>query len=231
MLIEVFDGPIPTIDDEIKAISLLKENPRHDKAFRVLAPALRLTLWRYIRAYSTVIPKEEMAQLTALGILRAVQTYDPTICNRFYTYAQHWVKNYIVNERNALRKSLEHGIFLVSTSESVFSDKEGDSVIDTLVDENANTAQDYEDRDTAERLRHLVKEWLEVANFRTNISRRYMTCIVENYIMTDRMDLKAIAQHLGVTHQRISQVLNKFQPKLQIYIKNNWDKKTCSTKS
>ena len=56
-------------------------------------PLVRKLVNRYLSYSSVVAEKEDVLQAGAIGLMRAIQKYDPTRPTRFSTLATHWIRH------------------------------------------------------------------------------------------------------------------------------------------
>jgi hypothetical protein len=125
MPLRVFDGLIPSQDEELVAIVALKNDPSDERAFRVLAPTCRAKAVSMVRRYGFALHKSEIVQLCCMAVSKAVSKYDLESPTRFYTYAHWWIESYVIIEVHGVLPFLEVQRFGEELLEAFLNDHAG----------------------------------------------------------------------------------------------------------
>lgn len=232
MLSDIFMGTIPTLEEENAAVAALKADPNNSNALRVLAPTLRSVVFKLAAKYAPIIPREETSQLCLIAITVAAQRFDPSRGNRFFTYAQWWFRANLSEEVRRLRRPAKYGVHMVSTLPS-FSSDEGEplDLLDTVCDPSADQALAFSDAQEAERVRSLAYRWLEESQFSSDRAKSAHRMLLDEVVFQEEpTTLRDLAARLGVTYQRVGQLMDRMTPRLHTYIKQHWETVECHTR-
>lgn len=95
-----------TFDEEVR-LALSAQSGHADSRERLVEANMRLVINIAKHYHSPMIPFEDLVQEGAIGLMTAVERYDPTKGFRFSTYATHWIKQSISraidNKAHAIR--------------------------------------------------------------------------------------------------------------------------------
>jgi RNA polymerase primary sigma factor len=170
-----------------------------------------------------------------IGLLKAFQYFDPTVENKFISYAVYWVRQSIKQALNEKSRTIRIPVNIVSdiakskknTTEfsDLFSedlstaypscvklneelDEEGTTLLDLIANENAPAPDELYERndDLKERLHHLVG----------TLEERERTIIEEYFgLYENPRTLEEIGSDMGLTKERVRQLRDKCLSKMK----------------
>lgn len=143
--------PPPLTPEEEK--TLLARMMAGDRAARddLITHNLRLVVYLAKKYENTGVPAEDMISIGTIGLIKAVDTFDPARASKFASYASRCIENEL---RMELRKIRREGA-AVSLQEPLESGSGQLTLADTLPDDTV-MEDDCERRADAARLRRLV---------------------------------------------------------------------------
>ena len=153
---------------------------------------------------------DDLISIGAIGLIKAVTTYDSDKASRFATYAAKCVQNEVLMYLRSSKKTNN-----VSIDEPIGHDKEGNSI--SLID-----ILESEDRDIDETVETKIKINELKEKMEENLSER------ENLIVKMRYGLdgyrektqKEIADELGISRSYVSRIEKKAIEKINAVMKN-----------
>ena len=152
----------------------------------------------------------DLFQAGVLGMLRAIDTIDPTKGTRFSTYASHWIKNYVRKTARDLRNIIRipPDLYRLPTDERprlIFSSldgtAEGDCVGDLVDTSEITSASEME---CLERYSLVQKLLMRLSNRQAEILRRRFGLDGHH-----RETLDEIGMSMNLTKERIRQLEQK----------------------
>ena len=157
-----------------------------------------------VKKYDAGSEQEDLISIGAIGLIKAVNTFDDKKGIRLATYASRCIENEILMYFRAGRKRERD----ISISEPIETDREGQplSLLDTLADEGS-LCEDVEKQIGGEHLRRYIVEELDPRE-REVIMRRYGLC-------GDAMTQREVAKKLGISRSYVSRIEKKALEKLR----------------
>lgn len=118
---------------------------------------LRLVAHIIKKYYASQNDQEDLISIGTIGLIKAIDTFDPAKGIRLSSYASRCIENEILMFFRSGRKSAQD----VSLNEPIDTDKEGNALeLMDVVGVDDTMLEDLHDRDTALRLRRLVDQCL-----------------------------------------------------------------------
>lgn len=194
---ETFPKPLSKSEEE-KYIEL---SAKGDKNARNMLVEHNLRLVAHIikKYYHCVTDQDDLVSIGTIGLIKAVNTYDPNKNIKLSSYASRCIENEILMHfRNTKKSSLD-----VSLNEAIDTDKDGNPL--TLMDVMPCDDNIIEDIDTKLNLEHLSEYMNEVLSSREKeiIQMRFgLNC---NEPLTQR----EIAQKLNISRSYVSRIEKK----------------------
>jgi RNA polymerase primary sigma factor len=160
---------------------------------------------------------EDLVQEGNIGLLKAIEHYDPKKGTRFATYAVWWIRAYIQRHLQDNRSQVRGGegqrASMSDLSLDMTIDEEGEvSHLERLVDEKANPENDYitdeHDRDVREALQRVRKRLGDLG----------WDILQERLTQDSPRTLEEIGKRWGVSRERVRQVEMKTKVFLARYL-------------
>jgi RNA polymerase primary sigma factor len=160
---------------------------------------------------------EDLVQEGNIGLLKAIEHYDPKKGTRFATYAVWWIRAYIQrylqDNRSQVRGGEGQRASMSDLSLDMTIDEEGEvSHLERLVDEKANPENDYltdeHDRDVREALQRVRKRLGDLG----------WDILQERLTQDSPRTLEEIGKRWGVSRERVRQVEMKTKVFLARYL-------------
>ncbi len=156
--------------------------------------------------YSPTEEAEDLLSIGTIGLLKAVDTYDPSKGYKLATYAARCIDNELLMYFRGKRKSARD----VSLYEPIGQDKEGNQIrlFDVLEDEPVDVVERMEEQENIRRLRGVLPSILDAREYGI-ICRRYG--LGGRKTATQR----EIAGELGISRSYVSRIEKKALAKLK----------------
>ncbi len=160
---------------------------------------------------------EDLVQEGNIGLLKAIEHYDPKKGTRFATYAVWWIRAYIQRHLQDNRSQVRGGegqrASMNDLSLDMTIDEEGEvSHLERLIDEKANPENDYivdeHDRDVREALQRVRKRLGDLG----------WDILQERLTQDSPRTLEEIGKRWGVSRERVRQVEMKTKVFLARYL-------------
>ncbi len=160
---------------------------------------------------------EDLVQEGNIGLLKAIEHYDPRKGTRFATYAVWWIRAYIQrflqDNRSQVRGGEGQRASMSDLSLDMTIDEDGEvSHLERLVDEKANPENDYltdeHDRDVREALQRVRKRLGDLG----------WDILQERLTQDSPRTLEEIGKRWGVSRERVRQVEMKTKVFLARYL-------------
>lgn len=170
---------------------------------------LRLVVF-IAKKYVNYPDNEELVSIGTLGLMKAINTFDPDKGSQLATYASRCIENEILMVmRNYKKRSQDLSIY-----ESIGCDKEGNElpIVDLLQTDEENVYAKIEDEFLRKTLKKLIEEYL---------SEREGKIIRYRYGLTgeDPMTQQEVSEKLKLSRSYISRIEKKALKKLRDAIK------------
>lgn len=171
---------------------------------RLIEHNLRLVAHIIKKYYANARDQEDLVSIGTIGLIKAVDTFDPTKGLRLATYAARCVENEILMHFRAAKKSAQD----ISLSEPIDSDSEGRplTLMDVLAQDDT-ILDDLDKKINSEKLERYIREALEL---------REQTVIRMRYGLGGReLTQRQVARHLGISRSYVSRLETKALKKLR----------------
>lgn len=188
-----FPRPL-SVREEAKALQGLKNGDPAARQ-RLIEHNLRLVAHIIKKYYANARDQEDLVSIGTIGLIKAVDTFDPDKGLRLATYASRCIENEILMHFRAGKKTAND----ISLSEPIEPDGDGNALtlMDVLAAEDT-IADDLERKINLERLDRYIRECLD-ARERTVISLRYG-------LGGEPMTQRQVAARLGISRSYISRL-------------------------
>ncbi len=184
-------------DEEAKYIAAISEDPTARSM--LIEHNLRLVVYIARRFENTGINIEDLVSIGTIGLIKAINTYDPGKNIKLATYASRCIENEILMY---LRKTNNQKTE-ISFDEPLKTDWDGNELLlsDILGTDNDTVMRPLEDDVDRELLREALKK----------LSEREKTIIVMRFGLENRRELtqKEVADILGISQSYISRLEKK----------------------
>ncbi len=160
---------------------------------------------------------DDLVQEGNIGLLKAIEHYDPNKGTRFATYAVWWIRAYIQrylqDNRSQVRGGEGQRASMHDLSLDVTLDEDGEiSHLDRLVDENADPEGDYLGDEHDRNVR------LALARVRKRLGDLGWDILQERLTQDSPRTLEEIGKRWGVSRERVRQVEMKTKTFLARYL-------------
>ena len=176
---------------------------------------LRLVAHIIKKYYTQSSDQEDLVSIGTIGLIKGISSFDPTKGARLATYAARCIENEILMYFRSQKKLQNE----VSLSDSIDSEREGDALqLMDVVGVDDTMLEDLYDRDSALRLRSLVK---------TCLSTREAEIIRLRYGLGGALPLtqREVASAFGISRSYVSRIEKRALEKLKAELEG---KSTCS---
>jgi RNA polymerase primary sigma factor len=160
---------------------------------------------------------DDLVQEGNIGLLKAIDHYDPRKGTRFATYAVWWIRAYIQRflqeNRSQVRGGEAHRAGMTDLSLDITVDEDGEvSHLDRLVDEKANPEADYLTSENARNVR------VALQRVKKRIGDLGWDILQERLTQDTPRTLEEIGKRWGVSRERVRQVEMKTKVFLARYL-------------
>ena len=203
-----------TPEEERKCIERMRQGDKEAKDI-LIERNLRLVAHIAKKYYGENRENEDLISIGCIGLIKAVNTYNPTKGNRLVTYASKCIENELLMMlRGEKKKNRE-----VSLNEPIGTDKEGNTInlIDVIKNTETDTLQKIENEEDIVRVRLYVNEIL---------SPREKEIIVKRYGLDGKgsMTQKKVGELLSISRSYVSRIEKKALIKLKNAFDNTYKK-------
>ena len=154
--------------------------------------------------------REEVYQWCYIGVVRAMQTFDPATGYQFVSYAPHWMRQYVGRATEGLSKGRRydvrvHSLFALAPN----FDDENDNLLKKLGRED-DTDPDTADRSAA--VREAIRKALP--------DERHRRIVMARYGLDGRGEksLDEVGSLFGLTRERVRQIVAKADERLRRWL-------------
>lgn len=168
---KVFEGKIPTREEELIAIRNMKQGKNLNESFVILAPCVRMFARRMIVSQHKNYNEEDIIQIISMGILKAVERYDESFNVRFMTYAKDWILAAFDSDRRKRRKMFKYNVLFVNPVLKNQDEEESD-FFNSVQDESMSQHEMLEEKEHTERFNQLLEHWFEEI-YKVKVYKRY----------------------------------------------------------
>lgn len=193
--LETGSFPRPLRPEEERAAFEAARRGEHAARDRLIRHNLRLVAHVAKKYYAAAATQDDLVSIGTIGLIKAVDTFDPARRVRFASYASQCIENEM---RMYLRHTRREGtpLSLQEPLESSGNDSGTLTLADVLPDD-AIMEEDCERRDLAGRLRTLVRD----------LPPRDARILILRYGLDGRGELtqQAVAERLGISRSYVSQ--------------------------
>lgn len=194
--------------EETELFTRLRRDGDHGERERLIEHNLRLVSHIVRKYYPSYAPSDDLISIGSIGLIKAVDSFNPSKGSKFATYGSKCIQNEILMYfRSQKKTSME-----VSLSETIDTDRDGNELTyldvirieDTIVDDldrkiNTGKALDF---------------------IRNRLDEREKKIIVLRYGLGDRppMTQRSVAQSMGISRSYVSRLEKSAISKLADYL-------------
>ena len=203
--------PPPLDGKEEKEAFLASRSGDTSAREKLIIHNLRLVSHIVRKYYSSAKNQEDLVSLGTIGLIKAVDSFDPIHGTRFATYAAKCIQNEILMHFRQQRKLQNE----VSISETIDTDRDGNALTyEDIISSDDNMAEELDRRMLAERA---------MAFSRTILSERERQVIYLRYGLSGESPntQKQTATHLGISRSYVSRIEKSALDKLKAAFANN----------
>ena len=188
--------PHPLSAEEEKSLFHAMRDGSADARNTLICRNLRLVSHIIRKYYPTAQNQDDLVSIGTVGLIKAVDTFDPDKGAHFATYASRCIQNEILMHFRAQKKLSSE----VSMQETIDTDREGNPLtyMDIIAEEDT-IADDLDIRIQCDKVRRLVAEILD-AREREVITMRY------GLSGTAPMAQRQCAEKLGISRSYVSRI-------------------------
>ena len=197
--------PAPLSREQETAIFMRLEEGDPKAKEILITHNLRLVVYIARKFESTGIGIEDLISIGTIGLIKGISSFDPSKGARLATYAARCIENEILMYFRSQKKLQGE----VSLSETIESDREGNALqLMDVIGVDDTMLEDLYDRDSALRLRRLVKECL---------TQRESEVIRLRYGLGGTVPLtqREIASTFGISRSYVSRIEKRALEKLR----------------
>ena len=188
--------PHPLSAEEEKSLFHAMRDGSADARNTLICRNLRLVSHIIRKYYPTAQNQDDLVSIGTVGLIKAVDTFDPDKGAHFATYASRCIQNEILMHFRAQKKLSSE----VSMQETIDTDREGNPLtyMDIIAEEDT-IADDLDVRIQCDKVRHLVAEILD---------KREREIITMRYGLggTAPMAQRQCAEKLGISRSYVSRI-------------------------
>lgn len=174
---------------------------------------LRLVAHIAKKYYSENRDNEDMISIGIIGLIKAVNTYNPSKGNRLVTYASKCIENELLMMLRSEKKRNRE----VSLNEPIGMDKEGNtiSLIDVMENDDIDTLKKMENAEDIVRVREYIGKVL---------TKREQDIIIMRYGLNgeEPVTQKKVGQEMGISRSYVSRIEKKALDKLKKAFDNSY---------
>lgn len=194
-----------TPDEERVCIEKMQQGDKEAKDILV-ERNLRLVAHIAKKYYSDTRDPEDLISIGIIGLIKAINTYNPTKGSRLVTYASKCIENELLMMlRGEKKKSKE-----ISLNEPIGTDKEGNtiSLMEVIENTGIDTLKRMENEEDVRRVREYVDSVL---------TPREKDIIVKRYGLNGEKEMtqKNVGDVLGISRSYVSRIEKKALEKLK----------------
>lgn len=207
---EVLPPPLD-IEDETRCIEQLMDENSDSAKSELIEHNLRLVVYIAKKFDNTGVGVEDLISIGTIGLIKAINTFNPEKNIKLATYASRCIENEILMYFRSNNKNLKN----VSLNESVGFDKDGNEI--TILDILKSPKPDFVDEINKKDNIKLLNDYLNVLNEREKeiIIRRY------GLYNTREQTQKMIAKELKISRSYVSRIEKRALTKiLREFMKN-----------
>lgn len=188
--------PQPLSAEEEKALFHAMREGDRDARNTLISRNLRLVSHIVRKYYAAAQNQDDLVSIGTIGLIKAVDTFDPDKGAHFATYASRCLQNEILMHFRAQKKLSSE----VSMQETIDTDREGNPLtyMDIIAEEDT-IADDLDVKIQCDKVRSLVRELLD-AREREIISMRY------GLSGAAPMPQRECAERLGISRSYVSRI-------------------------
>lgn len=210
--LETGSFPRPLRPEEERAAFEAARRGEHAARDRLIRHNLRLVAHVAKKYYAAAATQDDLVSIGTIGLIKAVDTFDPARRVRFASYASQCIENEM---RMYLRHARREGtpLSLQEPLESSGNDSGTLTLADVLPDD-AIMEEDCERRDLAGRLRTLVRD----------LPPRDAHILILRYGLDGRGELtqQAVAERLGISRSYVSRIEKRALETLRRRWEDQW---------
>ena len=211
---EILPAPLDAVEEQ-KMIHMLGTSAQEEARSKLIERNLRLVVYIAKKFDNTGIGVEDLISIGTIGLIKAINTFNPAKKIKLATYASRCIENEILMYFRSQKKLQGE----VSLSETIESDREGNALqLMDVIGVDDTMLEDLYDRDSALRLRRLVKECL---------TQRESEVIRLRYGLGGTVPLtqREIASTFGISRSYVSRIEKRALEKLRAELQNKEEAK------
>lgn len=210
---KTFQEPL-TSQEEKKWIDRLEKGDKEAKDV-LIERNLRLVAHIAKKYYGENRDLDDLISIGIIGLIKAVNTYNPKKGNRLVTYASKCIENELLMMLRSEKKRNRE----ISLNEPIGTDKEGNSIslIDVMENDEIDALKQVENAEDIVRVREYVN---------TILSRREQEIIRKRYGLDgyEPMTQKMVGENMGISRSYVSRIEKKALEKLKKSFDNTYKK-------
>lgn len=204
-----FPSPL-SVEEEAKCIRLMREGDMMARE-KLITHNMRLVA-HVVKKYSGTMENDDLISVGSIGLIKAVNTFDPTKGNQLATFAARCIENEILMLLRANKKFKND----ISLNDSVGFDKDGNemSLIDLLYDGEDQVFYKVDKEIEVEKFMNFIKDVLTEREYKV-ICLRFGLKGGYSYAQRE------VASFLKISRSYISRIEKKAIEKLKIAVKKS----------
>ena len=198
--------PKPLTPERERELLLLLHEQKDSEARRLLIEHnLRLVAHLVKKYYGSSYDQDDLVSIGTIGLIKAVDTFNPTKGSRLATYASRCIENEIRMHLRANKKAIGD----MHIEDPIDSDSDGNPLtwLDVLSQEDADLVEGIELRLLSQRLYRYIPEVLDDRE-REIIELRY------GLRRSDELTQREVAKHLDISRSYVSRIEKRALEKL-----------------